>query len=78
MCSPYCLREMSYVWLLRALVLLVMDERGGESKFSAFWVCLKIPPASPLEPLLTLLRAKIESKFTRPQVTLRLSNSRAI
>ena len=46
---------------------------GGGSKISALWGYLKTPPAPPPEILLTLLRAKIESKVTRPQVTLRLS-----
>ena len=45
--------------------------------FSLLGLLVGLPAPSP-EPLLTLLRAKIEVKVTRPQVALRLSNSRAI
>ena len=50
---------------------------GGVKIFSLLGLLVGLPAPSP-EPLPTLLRAKIEVKVTRPQVTLRLSNSRAI
>ena len=50
---------------------------GGVKNFSLLGLLVGLPAPSP-EPLLTLLRAKIEVKVTRPQVTLRLGSSRAI
>ena len=45
---------------------------GGVKIFSLLGLLVGLPAHSP-EPLPTLLRAKIEVKATRPQVTLRLS-----
>ena len=45
---------------------------GGVKIFSLLGLLVGLPAPSP-EPLPTLLRAKIEVKVTRPQVTLRLS-----
>ena len=45
---------------------------GGIKNFSLMGLLVGLPAPSP-EPLPTLLRAKIEVKVTRPQVTLRLS-----
>ena len=48
---------------------------GGQSFLSLLGLLVGLPAYLP-EPLLALLRAKIESKFTRLQVTRRLSNFR--